>query len=211
MNTKRLKAVELEFLSQFPGGFDHPAMLEIGKKHQVHARTKQAQEFFAIERFDDNLDQIVDNMLLLINRSSLVSRFEKPRLRDWLKILSEYERENLALALKEILHGDQEDGFNTMLSLLEPGKLANWTLMTVIPYYYSPRKEVFVKPTTTKNIIRFFELENLIYHPRPSYDFYVEYRKQIIAMRNLVDPSLQYDNAAFSGFLMMAMQSKEPE
>jgi hypothetical protein len=144
-------------------------------------------------------------MMKAISRSSLVSRFEKPRLWDWVNMMTSQEREGYAFSLKDILHGDQRYGFNMMLSLLAPGRLAKWSLMTILPYYYSPLDEVFVKPTTTKKIVNHFELNNLIYKPLPIYKFYTEYRKRIIDMRGMVDKSLQLDNAAFCGFLMMAI------
>jgi len=49
--------------------------------------------------------------------------------------------------------------------------------LTVIPAYYYPNKEVFIKPTTVKNIIEIFELEGLQYKATPSYDFYKNIRK----------------------------------
>ena len=201
---RRLKIIGERFLSEYPGGFSNPKLVEIGKKHQISTRTKQSQEFFSEDNFA--LPQlVVENMVKTISRSSLVSRFEKPRLRDWVKVMTPEERESFAFSLRDILHGDQEYGFNMMLGLLEAGRLAKWPLITILPYYYSPSDEVFVKPTTIKNIINYFELEELVYRPKPSYEFYVQYRKQVIEMRGMVDKSLQQDNAAFSGFLMMAI------
>ena len=75
--------------------------------------------------------------------------------------------------------------------------------MTICMLYYSPTTEVFVKPTTTKNVIRQFELEDLIYRPLPSWEFYERYRATIEQMKASVDPSLSPNNAAFTGFLMM--------
>ncbi|WP_211284163.1 hypothetical protein [Oceanimonas doudoroffii] len=119
-------------------------------------------------------------MVKLISRSSMVSMFEKPRLRDWVRAMTHHERESYSFALNDMLHGDQKYGFNIMLDLLRPARLAKWSLMTILPYYYTPRAEVFVKPTTTKGVIRFFELQGLIYNPTPSYPFYTAYREQII-------------------------------
>ena len=62
---------------------------------------------------------------------------------------------------------------------------------------------MFVKPTTTKGVIKTFELDDLVYHPRPTYDFYVRYRDAIDEMKSHVDASLSPNNAAFTGFLMM--------
>ena len=75
--------------------------------------------------------------------------------------------------------------------------------MTICLYHYRPEKDVFVKPTTTKNVIRQFELEDLEYRPRPSFSFYTRYRDAIHDMKAAVDPRLSPNNAAFTGFLMM--------
>ena len=205
VNRQRLKAVESEFLSVYPDGFADPELVKLGKKHQVELRVKQAQEFFAPECFAQP-QLVAENMAKTISRSSMVSVFEKPRLRDWVKGMTHQERESYALALRDMLHGDNEYGFNIMLDLLRPAKLAKWSLMTILPCYYAPHDEVFVKPTTAKGIIRYFDLEGLEYKPAPSYEFYINYRKQILAMKEKVSPSLQSNNAAFCGFLMMMTQ-----
>jgi hypothetical protein len=93
-----------------------------------------------------------------------------------------------------------------MVDLLLGEKLAKWSLVTAVPYYVHPDREVFVKPTTAKGVIATFELDVPPYRPCPSWDFYRAYREQILAMRALVHPDLAPNNAAFSGFLMMTMK-----
>lgn len=82
MNIQRLKAAEAAFLASYPEGFDHPEMVKVGKKHQIGLRVKQAQEFFAPEAFALP-QQVVANMVKTISRSSMVSVFEKTRLKRW--------------------------------------------------------------------------------------------------------------------------------
>ena len=76
--------------------------------------------------------------------------------------------------------------------------------MTIVMHHYRPQVDVFVKPTTTKNVIRQFELDDLVYRPRPSWGFYAAYRDAISEMKRHVHPSLSPNNAAFTGFLMMS-------
>jgi len=90
------------------------------------------------------------------------------------------------------------------VDILAEGKLAKWRLVTICLLYYRPDREVFVKPTTTKNVIRQFELDGLVYSPRPSWNFYSDYRDAIEAMKSQVSPTLSPNNAAFTGFLMMS-------
>jgi hypothetical protein len=48
-------------------------------------------------------------------------------------------------------------------------------------------------------------IENIVYKPKPTYDFYRKYRDIINNMKKEVSEQLSPDNAAFSGFLMMSM------
>ncbi len=205
MNITKLKEAERTFFLQYPGGFSNPEMQKIAKKHKLEKMNKMVWESFTMDQFE-NPEKIVDSMVRVISRSSMVSLFEKPKFRDLVKALSDNEKELLSFGLKEFLHGDQEPGFEMMCGLLHKYKLAKWPLLTACPVYYRPGVEVFIKPTTAKRVINYFELEGLKYSPSPTYDFYRAYREQINQMKTEIDPSLQNDNAAFCGFLLMSMQ-----
>lgn len=205
MNLQKLKEAESKFLAQYPGGFNHPDILEIAKKHKPEKMVKLAQESFAIEQFDQP-SKIMDAMIKVITSSSMVSLFEKPKFRDVIHTMSTGEKERLNIGLREMIHGDQAFGFEWMIESLGDYKIAKWTLLTACSYYYNPTQEIFLKPTTTKNAITYFELDGLKYSSKPSYAFYKAYREQLILMKNEVGTALNIeDNAAFSGFLMMAM------
>jgi len=204
MNIERLKQVESEFLARYPEGFNSPEMKEIGKKHKMNKMVTLAQENFEEYKFD-NPQFIIDKMIEIITKSSMVSLFEKPKFRDYVKSLEMDEKELLSDALREFLHGNERQGFETMVEILGQVKLAKWTLVTAFGAYYRPTKEIFVKPTTTKNIISYLELNDIIYKPRPTYDFYKKYRTYINKMKKQVDKSLSPSNAAFTGFLMFSM------
>ncbi len=204
MNLQRLKIAENQFLELYPEGFQDPEMLQIGKKHRVTKMTQNVHEMFAPENFE-NTKQITIDMGKIAARSSVVSVFEKVKFKDFMNTLAEDEHLFVANALKELLHGKQENGFNDLVDFLQPIKLAKWTLLTVIPAYYYPNKEVFIKPTTVKNIIEIFELEGLQYKATPSYDFYKKYKKVLFEMKKQTPKSLRPNNLAFTGFLMMAI------
>ncbi len=205
MNLEKLKQAESNFLQRYPGGFNHPEMLEISKKHKLEKTSSMAQERFSIEQFS-NSQHIIESMIKLVNSSSMVSLFEKPKFRDFANELDKDRKNLIAHGVKELLHGNEESGFDILVDMLKEDKLAKWTLLTVIPAYYSPQNEIFVKPTTTKNVIKYFELEYLIYKPLPTYNFYKQYRAEINNMKKNVSDLLSPNNAAFSGFLMMVME-----
>ena len=156
-----------------------------------------------------NQAQVLDDIVKLVSRSSMVSMFEKPKFRDYVNGLNRNDRTELADGFRKLLHGNQQKGFEQVFDILLEGKLAKWSLMTICSMYYRPQKDVFVKPTTTKNVIRVFEIQDLIYHPRPTWEFYAAYRDLIADMKSKVDPCLSPNNAAFTGFLMNATNSGE--
>ncbi len=205
MNLEKLKLAEEKFLKIYPGGFEHPDMLAIAKKHGMDKMRTQIQDIFSEDKFEDT-KAIVQNMSKMVSKSSMVSLFEKPKFRDFVNTLNHQYETILAQGLKEMLHGNQQQGFNMMLDVLLTGKLAKWSLISILPVYYKPQDEVFVKPTTAKGVIKQFELDSLTYKPRPSWEFYREYRSIVNEMKTKVDHRLAPNNAAFTGFLMMSME-----
>lgn len=208
MNLKKLKRAEEYFLARYPGGFSHPEMAAIGKKHKMDKMISLCQEVFAKKNFRDP-PEIIESMIKIISRSSMVSIFEKPKFRDFARGLEPKQKNGLAGGLKEQLYGDAEKGFDKVLGIMLSGKMAKWSLISICPVYFRPQEEVFVKPTTAKKAIAHFELENLHYRPQPSWAFYQEFRAVINEMKTKVDPSLSPNSAAFTGFLMMSMAAME--
>ncbi len=202
MNLKKLREAEATFLQRYPDGFASEELTHIGKKHNVNKMVEFAAEALAKKKFL-NQAALLDNIVKIVSRSSMVSMFEKPKFRDFVNGMNRDDREYLTASFKRLLHGKQDKGFNDIVDLLGEAKLAKWSLLTICPMYYRPDDEVFVKPTTTKNVIRQFELKHLEYKPRPSWAFYETYRQAIHEMKAKVHPSLSPNNAAFTGFLMM--------
>jgi len=205
MNLKKLKELEKQFLKKYPDGFADPHFEPILKKHQPEKMRSLAEDFFGPAAFK-NTALLTENLAKFVARSSMVSLFEKPKFRDFARSLSPADAKRLSAGLQKFLHSqDQAGGFDMMLQVLAKGKLAKWSLITCVGSYFKPQSEVFVKPTTAKGVIEMLELEKLTYHPKPNWDFYVEYREQIDAMKKKVAKSLSPSNAAFTGFLMIGM------
>jgi len=205
MNVRKLKEAERRFLIKYPGGFLHPELHAIGKKHAMSKRIAFAQEAFTKDRFKQP-QLIIDSAITLISQSSVVSLFEKPKFRDYLRTLSGQDRQAFVDHLKAMLHGNQAKGFDGLTAVLRRGKIAKWPILTAFLIYYRPNSEVFIKPTTVKNVIAFFELDSLHYKPAPSYAFYRDFRESLLAMKAQVSSDLAPSNAAFSGFLMMSVR-----
>lgn len=207
LDQTKLDQAQLQFLMRYPGGFSDPEMLAIGKKHRMPHMVELAQDWFSPAACS-NVLATADNMVKLVGRASMVSLFEKPKFRDFINRLNQDEKAYLVNALSQLLHGNsdaiQQRGFEAFVDMLKTYKLAKWSLVSIIPNYYAPQREVFVKPTTAKNILAYFDIGDPVYKPAPSWDFYYKYRALINDAKTRVDPSLAPYNAAFTGFLMMA-------
>lgn len=204
MNLEKLKEAEANFFAFYPKGIEDEGLLPIIKRHNTEKIGKSVEELFAPERFQ-NGDEIGESFAKIVSKSTLISLFEKPRVRDMIKNMSMDQRDMFAIALKELIHGKKERGFEMIVELLAMYGLAKWSIVTLIPYYYDREKNFFIKPTTTKDIIKFFEIGGINYKPRPTYEFYERYTRVLSEMRSHVSPLIGKDNAGFTGFLMMAM------
>ena len=204
MNLEKLKQAESRFLSLYPEGFDDPGMEKIAKRHRMDKMVSFAQQSFT-PACSSHVDQTVENMAKTVSRSSMVSMFEKPKFKDFVGRLDQNQRAYLVDSLVEFLHGEQRQGFEGLVDLLATEKIAKWSLLTIIPAYFAPTREVFVKPTTAKGVISYFEVEDLIYRPAATWEFYSRYRDLINRAKMQVDKKLSPSNAAFSGFLMMSL------
>lgn len=205
MNLQKLKIAEESFFTFYPKGFEDEALLPIIKRHNTAKIGESVRELFAPEKFS-RTEEIGESFAKIVSKSSLISLFEKPKVRDMVKQMSMEQQDMFAIGLYELLHADHEKGFGILVEVLSIYKLAKWSIVTLIPYYYARDKEFFIKPTTTKDIIKFFEINGLEYKPKPTYEFYVRYTQILQEMKLQVRPMISQDNAGFTGFLMMAMK-----
>jgi hypothetical protein len=208
VNIRRLKEAEAAFLAQFPQGFNDPGMEKIRKSHNVEKLAAFARANLTHATLSQPL-KFADVLLKIVSRSSMVSRFEKPPFREFLDALSSNEKRQLAAAFRKRLFGRKKpDGFEEIVELLARHKLARWSLVSAVPFYFAPAKEAFVKPTTAKRIVAFLEMDDLHYHARPDWTFYEGYRRLIFDIKKHVDSNLTPNNAATTGFLMSSTRPR---
>ncbi len=205
MNLEKLKDIESEFLERYPKGFEDAHFFPTMKKFKPEKLEEFAKEALKKENFS-NPNLVVDGFFKTIQKSVMVSLFDKLKLKDTIMSLNSYEKDMLSIEIYELLYGDKKEGFEGLIEFLAQYNLAKWTLLSVVPYSINRQKDYFIKPTTTKNIIKYFELESLIYKPKPSFEFYEKYTKVLDEMKSNVDDSLTFDNAAFTGFLKIGIE-----
>ena len=205
MNYQKLKEAEAGFLQRYPDGFSDPAMATIKKKHNIEKLSDFARENLSRAKFN-RPEHIAETLVKIVSRSSMVSMFEKPKFRDFVKALNSQEKQALADAVEKRLYGRQNQrGFEELLGMLAHHKIAKWSVISVVPFYFAPAKEAFVKPTTAKGILAYLEIEDLVYKPTPSWAFYQGYLKLLKDIERQVAPSLSTNYAALTGFMMVSI------
>ena len=208
MNIEKLKEYEAEFLEQYPNGFDDRNFSTIMKTFNPIKLEEFAKDALKKENFQ-NPSLVVDGFLKVVQKSVFVSVFDKLKLKDMIATLNSYEKDMLSIELYELLYGNKKKGFEGLVEFLSEYKLAKWTIISVIPYCINRHQDYFIKPTTTKNIIKTFELEDCIYKTKPSLEFYDKYTKALDIMKSSIDKSLSPDNVGFTAFLKVAIESYE--
>lgn len=205
MNLEKLKDIESEFLERYPKGFEDAHFFPTMKKFKPEKLEEFAKEALKKENFS-NPNLVVDGFFKNIQKSVMVSLFDKLKLKDTIMSLNSYEKDMLSIEIFELLYEDKKEGFEGLVEFLAQYNLAKWTLLSVVPYSINRQTEYFIKPTTTKNIIKYFELKDLVYKPKPSFEFYENYTKVLDEMKSNVSDSLTFDNAAFTGFLKIGIE-----
>lgn len=208
MNLAKLKDVEIEFLYRYPKGFQDESFFPTIKKFNPEKLEAFAKEALKKENFS-NPNIIVEGFFKTIQKSVMVSLFDKLKLKDALLTLNSYEKDMLSIEIYELLYGNKKNGFEGLVEFLAQYNLAKWTIISVIPYCINRHSEYFIKPTTTKMVIKYFELKELIYKPKPSFEFYENYSKALDEMKSKLHESLTFDNVAYTSFLKIAMESDQ--
>jgi hypothetical protein len=205
MNIEKLKQLEAEFLMRYPLGFDDPELMAVAKKHKVEEMKNYVHTHFSEDHFNDPA-AISRAFTKLIEKSSLVSTFEKVKYKNAVKLFNQDDIETLSSALWDILYGDQRKGFNQLVLLLATFDLAKWPILTVLGLYYNGDYEVLVKPTTVKSVLNYLEVSEIKYTSKPNYDFYLQYRTLINDLKEKTGKSIATDNGAYCGFLMITIE-----
>lgn len=205
MNLEKLKQLESTFLLRYPKGFEDPELMAISKKHKVNEMKEFVHLNFSKEKFDDPYS-ISASFSKLISKSSLVSTFEKVKYKNVSQLFSREDIEGLASALWELLYGEQRKGFNQLVLLLAEYDIAKWPILTVLGVYYNGDYEVLVKPTTVKSVLNYLEVTEFKYTTKPNFDFYSQYRSLINDLKTHTSKTLDVDNGAYCGFLMITIE-----
>ena len=210
MNKEKLKDLEAEFFDEYPTAFDDERLLKLMKKFNPSKLEELSKELFHKDNFSQP-EIVCENFIKVVSKSVVISFYDKMKLKDAIKDMGMYEKDMLSIALYDLLHGNKKDGYDSFVEILSEYNLAKWTLISLIPYYMNRKKEYFIKPTTTKNIINYLELKDLKYKPKPSFEFYKGFKKALDEIKKNVPKNLSEDNICLTAFLRLAIDICEVE
>ena len=208
MNLEKLKDLESEFLHRYPSGFKDENFFPQIQKFKPEKLELFAKDVLKKENFS-NPNLAVEGFFKTVQKSVMVSLFDKLKLKDAIASLNAYEKDMLSIEIYELLYGNKKEGFEGLVEFLAQYNLAKWTIISVTPYCINRHKNYFIKPTTTKMIIKYFELKDCNYKPKPSFEFYENYTKALDEMKSNLDESLTFDNVAYTSFFKVAIEMCE--
>lgn len=133
MDIKKLKELEKEFLDRFPKGFEDEHFFPTMKKFKPQKLEEFAKDVLIKERFS-NPSEVIDSFYKVIQKSIMVSLFDKLKLKDTLATLNSYEKDMLSIEIYELLYGNKTEGFEGLVEFLKDYQLAKWTLISIVPY-----------------------------------------------------------------------------
>ena len=117
MNLEKLKNAEAYFLELYPEGFQDIGLQPIIKRHNTAKIGELVQELFAKENFSQP-ELICENFAKIVSKSTLISLFEKPKVRDMIKSMRMERRDMVCIGLYEMLYGDKKEGFEILVDVL---------------------------------------------------------------------------------------------
>jgi len=151
-----------KFLARFPQGFSDPSY--IGDMHHGERRYKWAAHEFYVERLggrllrdliSSDLDGLVHRVEQCMSQVNLLYMTESAAIRDALKDAS--AAYSLFTKLADLLEADavSEAVFTPYAEAVcalpaERGRVATWTVATILPYLAQPDRHILLKPEVTK-------------------------------------------------------------
>ncbi|WP_417327240.1 hypothetical protein [Halarcobacter sp.] len=204
MNIEKLKDLEAEFFEEYPKAFEDERLLKLMKKFNPSKLEELSNQYFHKDNFSQP-EIVCENFIKIVSKSVVVSFYDKMKLKDAIKDMGMYQKDMFSIALYDLLHGNEKDGYDSFVEILSEYSLAKWTLVSLVPYYMNRKKEYFIKPTTAKNIINYLELKDLKYKPKPSFEFYKGFKKALDEIKKNVPKNLSEENICLTAFLRVAI------
>ncbi len=175
-----VKQIEMQFLSQFPGGFDDETFLAETKRFKAKKAMSILENELSEALLKQHIEEGKTELLIaptkkFISNIWMTSRYEKIGFQCYVKVLDNHEL--FFVLLYDVMYGDIEQAFDLFISLLnayadfDPGSnSAKWPIISAFVYY--TREDYYaVKPNTTKRIAKALGYD-IHYKSRPNLETY---------------------------------------
>lgn len=183
-----IKFIEQSFLRQFPNGLQDDEFKMLGKKHQSSDRIiKMFKESITIKnlttRNESIQEETMKSIIKAISQSTLISTFEKVAFKNYIKDTKIHKPFMEALA--NMLHDCNEDTMNAFVHVCSLKKnetnanIAKWPIVTFFLAYFDPQNEIFIKPTTIKQVAYIMNVD-IEYQALPNFNTYKKARNMIL-------------------------------
>ncbi len=171
-----IKQIEIEFLSQFPNGFEDEYYINLTKKFNdkkaVDIISSSLSKTSLFEHIQNGTTvELLDDTNKLISSTWMTSRFEKIAFRNFNKVLDNHEL--FYTLLYDVMYGDINAAFDKFVELLKAyiyvddcSNCAKWPIISAFVYY--TRDDFFpIKPMTTKRIAKALDYD-IKYNSKPN-------------------------------------------
>ncbi|MFK5925776.1 MAG: hypothetical protein QM483_04005 [Desulfuromusa sp.] len=167
-----LPDARLDFLKNFPRGFDDPLYFDEERNYKIEAHELLQEQLgpnvFTELLGGENYAEICKRAMQVVNKTNLIFPNEKMSFKDGLKDTE--NQELFAERLHDLLYGEDNfrDRFERFADCLERIDASKWTTMTYFPYLAFPEEHIFLKPEITKHAAAMLKAE-LNYKPEPNW------------------------------------------
>lgn len=134
------------FLRIFRDGFKSAAYPEYERDYKLAAK-KKLDEGLPLDSAL-NGSNLGEAALMVFRATNLLSPFEKSRLQEALR---GPHADAFVRGAARFAQGEVRDGLAAMEKSLKPHDVAKWTVVTYLPFLWSPNQHMFLKPTVTQN------------------------------------------------------------
>lgn len=163
------------FLHHFPNGFLDPKFIKDEREYKLDAH-RLTLELLSREKLEAQVNsgsytEIWNHAQTLINKTNLISHFEKIRLANGVD--SPGREQMFATALYKFLYGEEpaDQRFEAFTKMLYDIQAATWPVATYFSFLAFPESQIFLKPEVTKHTAKILRMD-IQYTPEVNWSTY---------------------------------------
>ncbi len=173
--------IDEEFLVRCPEGLNDPIWIGYFNKLCLNKVKEIIDDELSQTRMEEliesqEFDLLAKSILKTVNKSPVLSRFEKLAFKNYINEIDTHEP--LSLALYDLLYHFDESAFERMVNVLgmyikdKEMNVLKWPMITFFNVSIDPKNYILVKPKTVKATAKGLGID-VEYTPRPNYRTYI--------------------------------------